>query len=54
VVEYQRGAPLFKALVARSKYEKLEGFGLAESGRLLLQDHGNAVCFRSLKVRTLK
>jgi hypothetical protein len=53
VVEYQRGSPLFNALVARSKYEKLEGFGLAEKGRLLLQDHGNHVRFRSIKVRSL-
>ncbi|MET0554274.1 MAG: DUF1080 domain-containing protein [Vicinamibacteria bacterium] len=53
VVEYQRGSPLFAALVARSKYEKMEGFGLAETGRLLLQDHGNHVRFRSIKVRSL-
>jgi hypothetical protein len=53
VVEYQRGSPLFAALVARSKYEKMEGFGLAESGHLLLQDHGNQVRFRSIKVRPL-
>lgn len=53
VVEYRRGSPLFKALVARSKYEKMEGFGLAEKGRLLLQDHGNRVRFRSIKVRPL-
>jgi Domain of Unknown Function (DUF1080) len=53
VVEYQRGSPLFAALVARSKYEKMEGFGLAESGHLLLQDHGNQVRFRSIKVRSL-
>jgi hypothetical protein len=53
VVEYRRGSPLFAALVARSKYEKMEGFGLAESGRLLLQDHGNHVRFRSIKVRPL-
>jgi hypothetical protein len=53
VVEYRRGSPLFKALVARSKYEKMEGFGLSETGRLLLQDHGNLVRFRSIKVRSL-
>jgi hypothetical protein len=53
VVEYRRGSPLFAALVARSKYEKMEGFGLAETGRLLLQDHGNHVRFRSIKVRSL-
>ena len=53
VVEYERGSPLFAALVARSKYEKMEGFGLAEQGRLLLQDHGNEVHFRTIKVRSL-
>jgi hypothetical protein len=53
VVEYERGSPLFAALVARSKYEKMEGFGMAEKGRLLLQDHGNEVRFRSIKVRSL-
>lgn len=54
VVTYMRGDNIFKALVARSKYEKYEGFGLAEKGRILLQDHGDAVSFRSIKIKTLK
>ncbi|RME71133.1 MAG: DUF1080 domain-containing protein [Verrucomicrobia bacterium] len=54
VVEYVRGSPAFLAMVARSKYAKLENFGLAESGHILLQDHGNEVHFRSIKVRRLK
>jgi hypothetical protein len=54
VVEYQRGTPIFYALVARSKYQTWEGFGMAEKGSILLQDHGNAVSFRSIKVRELK
>jgi hypothetical protein len=53
VVEYVRGSPAFAAMVARSKYEKFPGFGLAPQGRLLLQDHGNEVHFRSIKVRPL-
>jgi hypothetical protein len=53
VVEYQRGTPIFYALVARSKYAGWENFGMAEKGHLLLQDHGNAVDFRSIKVRDL-
>ncbi len=53
VVEYNRFSPLFASLVARSKYADWEGFGAWESGHLLLQDHGDEVHFRSIKVREL-
>ncbi len=53
VLEYERKSNIFKALVARSKYEKFEGFGMNDAGPILLQDHGDRVSFRNLKVRTL-
>ena len=53
VVEYQRGNQMFKALVARSKYAIWPDFGMAQKGRILLQDHGNKVDFRSIKVKKM-
>ena len=50
-VEYDRWSQVYRNLVAKSKYSVFEGFGQAPSGHLLLQDHGNEVAFRSIKVR---
>lgn len=51
VVEYERGSQIFRALVNYSKYEKWENFGQSPSGHILLQDHGNTVHFRNIKIR---
>ena len=51
VIEYDRSSQMFRALVAYSKYSKWSAFGQWASGHILLQDHGDTVHFRSIKIR---
>jgi len=41
-------------LVARSKFAEFEKFGMAVEAPILLQDHGNKVLFKNIKIRELK
>jgi len=53
-VEYDRGTPEWKELVATSKYKDFPDFGEGTDGHILLQDHGNLVYYKNIKIREIK
>jgi hypothetical protein len=52
-VEYERGTVVWRALVAGSKFKDFKDFGEAAEGRILLQDHGDIVSFKNIKIREI-
>jgi hypothetical protein len=53
VVEYERNTQMWRALVAYSKYVDWPNFGEYEYGKILLQDHGDDVRFKNIKIKEL-
>jgi hypothetical protein len=53
VLEFDLDTSQFAELVAASKFRDIPGFAQKRSGHIVLQDHGDAVWFRNIKIRLL-
>jgi hypothetical protein len=53
VVEYELWSPDWKARVAKSKFNAMPRYGMEKTGYIALQDHGNEVAFRNMKIKVL-
>ena len=53
-VEYVKGSDDWNKRVAASKFKKFKNFGKPTEGHICLQDHGNVVSFRNVKIREVK
>ncbi len=53
ILDYTRFTPDFRQRVAQSKFRVCPGFGELRTGHILLQDHGDEVFFRNIKIRVL-
>ena len=54
VARYDMGSADFKARVAASKFKAWLPFAASPSGAIALQNHGDAVTFRNLKIRPIR
>jgi len=51
VARYVLGSPDWEARVAKSKFRQWPGYGKAKTGHIALQDHGDWVAYRNIKIR---
>lgn len=53
ILSYNRESLKFQEAVRQSKFKDAGQFGQAKSGHILLQDHGDAVAFKNIKIKVL-
>jgi len=52
-VKFERGSAAFRDAVEKSKFKNIPEFGEWADGHILIQDHGNEVSYRNVKIREL-
>jgi hypothetical protein len=53
VLTYELDSPALRKAIQDSKFNKVERFGKLHKGHILIQDHGNQVWYRNIKIRRL-
>jgi hypothetical protein len=53
IIEYELGSPALMAAKAKSKFKDVAGWGEKLKGHILLQDHGDEVVYRNIRIRAL-
>ena len=53
IAEYPTSGPEWDKMVSESKFKKLGGFGKFQTGKIALQDHGDLVWYRNIRIREL-
>jgi len=51
--DFVKGSQDWDERVAKSKFAKMSGFGKPQNGHICLQDHGNPVSYRNIKIRPI-
>jgi len=51
VLQYEMGSPAVQAAIEKSKFKGIERFGKPQKGHILVQDHGNRVWFRNIRIK---
>ena len=53
IVVFPLGNEAWDAMVSKSKFKDWEGFGKFHTGKIGLQDHGDIVAYRNIKIKSL-
>jgi hypothetical protein len=51
VLQYELSSPALQAAIDKSKFKGIERFGKPQKGHILLQDHGDRVWYRSVRIK---